>query len=118
MYKRQHLILATQKVKKETIDTKTQENIEGKMCFKMSTIAGSVTVLGNKMAHELPAVPGRGIWSRGSEFFEVQAPFLSPAELKKELKSLESKFQRYHDAPALDAQEENDDPEGHKTTTT
>ena len=79
-----HLILATQKVIKETIDTKVQENIEGKMCFRTNTMHGSLVVLGNKLAFELPEKPGRAIWSVGSKFIEVQAPFISDEDVKNE----------------------------------
>jgi len=87
-----HLILATQKVTKETIDTKVQENIGGRMCFRMNTFQGSNTVLGNKMAHELPDVKGRGIWASGNKFIEVQTPFLSEEELEGELAVLSKEY--------------------------
>ena len=83
-----HLILATQKVTKETIDTKVQENIGGRMCFRMNTLQGSMTVLGNKMAHRLPDIKGRGIWASGSNFTEVQAPFLKEEELKEKIEAI------------------------------
>lgn len=95
-----HLILATQKVTKETIDTKVQENIGGRMCFKMNTLQGSMTVLGNKRALSLPEVKGRGIWAIGNKFIEVQAPFLSEDELDSELSfilsELNSKEKTFH----------------------
>ena len=87
-----HLILATQKVTKETIDTKVQENIGGRMCFRMNTLQGSMTVLGNKAAHELPDIKGRGIWARGADFTEVQTPFLSEEALAEGLNGLEISF--------------------------
>jgi hypothetical protein len=87
-----HLILATQKVTKETIDTKVQENIGGRMCFRMNTLQGSMTVLGNKMALNLPDVKGRGIWASGNKFVEVQAPFLSEDELESELSLIAKSF--------------------------
>lgn len=86
-----HLILATQKVSKDTIDTKIRENLLGKMCFKMATIPGSSTVLGNKMAYCLPAVKGRGIWTNGNKFVEVQAPYISRANLLRELRKFQLK---------------------------
>lgn len=87
-----HLILATQKVTKETIDTKVQENIGGRLCFKMNTLQGSMTVLGNKMACDLPDIKGRGIWANGQDFIEVQAPFISEEELVEEIETLKSEF--------------------------
>ncbi|MBT4792624.1 MAG: hypothetical protein HON90_13710 [Halobacteriovoraceae bacterium] len=87
-----HLILATQKVTKETIDTKVQENIGGRMCFRMNTLQGSMTVLGNKMAHELPDVKGRGLWACGHEFIQVQTPLLTDDELENELSFIASEY--------------------------
>lgn len=87
-----HVILATQKVTKETIDTRTQTNVHAKICFRVNTIASSMTVLGNKKAAELPEIKGRGIWSVGSNDIEVQVPFLSQAEASDEIAHLAQKF--------------------------
>jgi len=86
-----HLILATQKVSKETIDTKVQENIGGRICFRMNTLPGSLTVLGNKLAYELPDIKGRAIWSRGHDFIEIQAPYLLDRELEELANELKEK---------------------------
>jgi S-DNA-T family DNA segregation ATPase FtsK/SpoIIIE len=88
-----HLVLATQKVTKETIDTKIQENIGGRMCFRMNTLQGSLTVLGNKMGFELPDIPGRAIWSSGNKFLEVQAPFMSDEEIVRECELIKFDFE-------------------------
>lgn len=77
-----HLILATQKVNKESINTVIQENISARMCFKMNTLQGSLQVLGNKSATELSTIPGRGIWQWGNEECEVQVPYLSGEYVK------------------------------------
>ncbi|MCH2534427.1 MAG: hypothetical protein MK008_08310 [Bdellovibrionales bacterium] len=108
-----HLILATQKVSKETIDTKVQENIGGRMCFKMNTMTNSVTVLGNKMAYELPDIPGRAIWASGNSFTEVQAPLMNVDELKSELAEIAAEYERkerklYGNMLALNAQKASD----------
>jgi S-DNA-T family DNA segregation ATPase FtsK/SpoIIIE len=87
-----HLILATQKVVKETIDTRVQTNINAKMCFRVNTIASSMTVLNNKRASELPDVKGRGIWSVGSKDLVVQVPYLNNEEIIEELTGLTAKF--------------------------
>lgn len=87
-----HLIFATQKVSKETIDTKVQENIGGRVCFRMNTMTNSVTVLGNKKAFELPDIKGRAVWASGNDFLEIQAPFLDDDELKNEIEALQEKF--------------------------
>lgn len=87
-----HLIFATQKVSKETIDTKVQENLGGRVCFRMNTMTNSVTVLGNKKAFELPEIKGRAVWASGNDFLEIQAPFLEDEELKSEIEILQEKF--------------------------
>ena len=81
------LILATQKITKETIDTAIQENITGRMCFRMNTLQGSLIVLGNKLAAELPDTPGRGIWQCGNEQIEVQAPLLNEKDIAGEVET-------------------------------
>ena len=79
------LILATQKITKETIDTAIQENITGRICFRMNTLQGSMVVLGGKQAMELPDIAGRGIWQCGNEQVEVQAALLKERDIKKAL---------------------------------
>ena len=87
-----HLILATQKVVKETIDTRVQTNINARMIFRVNTTAGSMTVLGNKLAAELPEIQGRGIWSVGSRDLVVQTPKLDNDEVAKKVTELLLKF--------------------------
>ena len=87
-----HVILATQKVVKETIDTRVQTNINARMCFRVNTDASSMTVLGNKKAAELPEIKGRGIWSVGSRDVIVQVPKLENEEVVKEVGGLLEKF--------------------------
>ena len=81
------LILATQKITKETIDTSIQENITGRMCFRMNTFQGSMVILGNKRAMEISDIPGRGIWQCGSEQVDVQAPLLKKRDIARECKN-------------------------------
>ena len=88
-----HLIMATQKVTKETIDTRIQENISGRMCFKLNTLEGSIRVLGNKSACELPNIPGRGIWQLGNTSTVVQAPTMSKKFLKENLEMIAEEYE-------------------------
>ena len=94
-----HLIFATQKINKDTIDPKVQENMGGRICFKTNTLENSLRALGNKMAYDLPDIKGRGVWSKGSEFLEIQGPFLSDEDLKEEIgglvKSYKDKEKRF-----------------------
>lgn len=87
-----HLIVATQKVTTETIDTKIQENMGGRICFRANTLQGSLTVLGNKMAYELPDIKGRAVWGNGTTFVEIQTPFISDKVLIDEIKELCAEF--------------------------
>ena len=88
-----HLIVATQKVTNESIDTKIQENVGGRICFRVNTLQGSNTVLGNKKAFELPEVKGRAIWASGNDFTEVQAPFVSENVIAEEISKIKSDFE-------------------------
>jgi len=87
-----HLILATQKVVKETIDTRVQTNINARMIFRVNTTASSMTVLGNKLASDLPEIKGRGIWSVGSKDLVVQAPKLDNEEVAAKVALFAQKF--------------------------
>ena len=87
-----HLIMATQRVTKETIDTRIQENVSGRMCFKLNTLEGSLRVLGNKSACDLPNIPGRGIWQLGSKMAEVQTPFIDNKSLKEKIGAIGEKY--------------------------
>lgn len=87
-----HLIVATQKVTTESIDTKVQENIGGRICFRVNTLQGSNTVLGNKKAYELPDIKGRAIWACGNDFLEVQTPFVSEGVVEREIEKIRNEF--------------------------
>lgn len=87
-----HLVLATQKVIKETIDTRVQTNINARMVFRVPTPAASMTVLGNKQAFDLPDIEGRGIWSVGNRYLLVQAPRLDNQEVARKVNDLANKF--------------------------
>lgn len=87
-----HLIAATQKVTTKTIETDVQENIGGRICFRVGTLQGSNTVLGNKMAYELPNIKGRAVWNCGNDFIEVQTPFLSEATIEKEISDIQADY--------------------------
>lgn len=88
-----NLILATQKVDRETIPTTVQENISGRMAFKANTLQGSLVVLGNKDALELPDIPGRGIWKLGSKQIYIQAPFINEDKVQEHCKQIKKEFE-------------------------
>ncbi|MBY0386307.1 hypothetical protein K2X05_14210 [bacterium] len=87
-----HLILATQKPVKESIDTKVLENLQGRMAFRMQSVAGSNVALGNKRAIELSDIKGRGIWQNGTFETEVQTPLLTDELLESELEIIKKDF--------------------------
>ena len=78
-----HLILATQRVSAQTLDSRILANIPAKVCFQMATVANSVLVLNSKHAFELDKIPGRGYWSFGRTLEEVQVPYIDPEEVRK-----------------------------------
>ncbi|MDH4468775.1 MAG: FtsK/SpoIIIE domain-containing protein [Bacteriovoracaceae bacterium] len=83
-----HLLLATQKIDSDTMDTRLQENIEGRISLRMNTMENSVRVLQNSMSYHLPAIPGRAIWKKGAHYEEVQCPFISQEDLDKRIQDL------------------------------
>ncbi len=83
-----HLLIATQKVSKQILDTSLQENIGGRMAFRMATMSNSVQVLGTKDASELSEIKGRALWQFGTRQVEVQVPYLDEKELKQKIKAI------------------------------
>lgn len=77
-----HLILATQKVTKESINTIIQENISMRVCFKLNTLQGSLQVLGSKDAIDLPAIPGRAIYQFGGTQVQIQGPHVTDLQVR------------------------------------
>ena len=107
-----HLILATQKVTHKTIETSIQENITGKMCFRMNTLQGSVVVIGTKEANVLPSIAGRGIWQMGQKSVEVQTPWVSQGELDESLDVVERVLSKQKKSSDLIWKDEKEDKGG------
>jgi hypothetical protein len=91
-----NLIFATQKIVKEVIPTNIQENISARMAFKANTLQGSLIVVGNKDAAELPAIQGRGIWNFGAEREVIQAPYISSEVIKDYCTGLKEEYHQGH----------------------
>lgn len=83
-----NLILATQKIEKSAIPTQVTDNIDGRMVFRITSIAGSVQALGNNKATKIKKIPGRGIWRFGQDYFDVQTPFISEEDVKEACQNL------------------------------
>jgi hypothetical protein len=85
-----HLVLGTQKITKETVSTHIQENIEGRICFKVTSIQGSAMVVGTKVARDLPKIRGRAIAKFGVDIDEVQTPFIDKDDLPGKVAALQA----------------------------
>ncbi len=96
-----HLILATQRVSKETLDSRIVSNIPAKMCFQMASVSNSVLVLNSKCAYELPKIPGRGFWSLGVDRVQVQVPYISEEEVLAEAKTAKFDFEKNQVSQAM-----------------
>lgn len=91
-----NIVIATQKVTKETLDTHIRENMSGRVSFKANDNAASMTIIGNTMATDLPAIPGRAIFHFGSDYEEFQAPLLADKDLEKSVSDLRSEHIEEH----------------------
>ena len=80
-----HLVLATQRVSANTLDSRILGNIPARVCFQMSSVPNSVLVLNNKCAYELDKIPGRGYWSSGTQLVQIQAPYIEEEDIEKRL---------------------------------
>ena len=85
-----HLIVATQRPDKQSLDPQVKANLTGVLCFQMQNDASSISVLGNGRATDLPDIPGRAIWKNGPSMTEVQTPLMDPSEVEEIFKSFRS----------------------------
>ena len=59
----------------------------------MNTQQGSIIVLGNNDALDIPAdIKGRGIWSFGNKNLSIQAPFITTSEIVNQCKEIRKEF--------------------------
>lgn len=83
-----HLILATQRATKSSIDTVTMDNLEARLSFRTRSVSGSTALLGDKSGMTLPDTPGRAIWQKGVKSQRVQVPFIEEDDLTGRCKKL------------------------------
>lgn len=94
-----HLILATQRATSASIDTSTLDNLDGRLCFRTQSVSGSTAILGDKSGTEIPDVPGRAIWRKGTKTEMVQVPFMTDLEFSKRCQTLLSeRYKGYSDS--------------------
>lgn len=84
-----HAVIATQRPDKNAVDPQVKTNLPTTICYRINDIGGSLAVLGNSRATDLPNIPGRAILKNGSQEVEVQTPYLDP---KESLRILEDAF--------------------------
>ena len=84
-----HVILGTQRPDKQAVDPQVKSNLTSTICFRIHDLGGSLAVLGNGRATDLPKLPGRGLLKSGGDEQEVQTPFLDFGDA---MKLLEEKF--------------------------
>lgn len=99
-----HIVVATQRPDKNAIDPQMKSNLTGKVCFRVSDIPTSNTILNNKLAYEIPDIKGRAIWKSSNEMKQVQTPHLS----EKRANELLAKY-RLKEDKSFNALEENKD---------
>jgi DNA segregation ATPase FtsK/SpoIIIE-like protein len=84
-----HVILGTQRPDKQAVDPQVKSNLPVTVCFRVHDLGGSLAVLGNGKATNLPNIPGRAILQLGSQEMEIQTPFL---DFKEATRIMEEKF--------------------------
>lgn len=82
-----HLILATQRPDRHTIDMNIKTHMAGRVAFAMSDAASSMTILDTGDAAKLIRSPGRAIWSTGLYNYEMQAPHVTADQARAILKA-------------------------------
>ena len=80
-----HLIVATQRPDVKSLDPQVKANLPGILCFQVTNLPSSMTILNNGRALDLPKIPGRAIWKCGAEMVEIQTPFLDEKDVEKML---------------------------------
>jgi hypothetical protein len=81
-----HVFLCTQRPDVKAIEGSIKVNLAVRMSGRMPSSSDSVTILGNKLAANLAAVPGRMVFQLGPDPQQVQTPFISEENMTKALK--------------------------------
>lgn len=81
-----HVFLCTQRPDVKAIEGSIKVNLAVRISGRMPSSSDSVTILGNNLAANLAAVPGRMVFQLGPDPFQVQTPFISQENLSKALK--------------------------------
>lgn len=103
-----HMILATQRATKTSIDTVTLDNLEARLCFRTRSVQGSTAILGNKGGVTIPHTAGRAIWQKGIKAINVQVPFVTEKNFAAMCESLK-KTHETENSNILDSQNKSSD---------
>ena len=85
-----HLVLATQRIYKDTIDTATQANMGATLAFRLPDTTSSVLAIGTTEACSIPVNPGAGLWKHGFKTVMIQVPFISDQVFNEEIELLKN----------------------------
>src|SRR5690606_26534575 len=69
-----HLLLCTQVISAKVLLMEVTTNLDGRLCFGVSTLAASVLVLGSGVAYGHSHV-GRCVYRRGPKYLILQSPY-------------------------------------------
>ena len=81
-----HVFLCTQRPDVKAIEGAIKVNLAVRMAGRMPSFADSITILGNNLAANLAAIPGRMVFQLGPDPVQVQTPYISQENLAKALK--------------------------------
>ena len=104
-----HIIIATQKPSVKAVDGQIKTHLTGRICFRMSDIASSTTILDSKRAAELPNIKGRAVWRSDSDLREIQAPNLEEDQAKALLEEYYEEVEEYNPDEDLAASKQGGD---------
>ncbi len=93
-----HIIVATQRPDRNAIDPQMKSNLTGKVCFRVSDIATSNTILSSKLAYEIPDIKGRAIWKSTNDTKQIQTPHLTEQRANELLEKYRLSKDKYFDA--------------------
>ena len=105
-----HLLLATQKPEKRSVDTSIKTNLQGRLSFKMSDNTSSLVILDTIRARQLPAINGRAIWQDELEQIEIQIPWNDPEAIKKSISEIKLQEKESTPEPSKELKQKKQSP--------
>jgi hypothetical protein len=80
-----HVVLSTQRPEVKVVSGLIKSNLEARFAFRVTDNASSMVLLDNIEAAKFDesAPPGRYLYKRGLEQYEVQAPWITPGQIRQ-----------------------------------